>query len=81
MRIGELSRETHVPVKTIRYYEEIGLLSAATRTDAGYRIFSTQHARELQFADDEGIADEAGEGDVSPCFSSRDGWSPAHRAG
>ncbi len=28
MRIGELSAETGVPITTIRYYEDIGVLAA-----------------------------------------------------
>jgi DNA-binding transcriptional MerR regulator len=37
--IGEVARLTGVPVKTIRYYSDIGLVAAASRTDAGYRRY------------------------------------------
>ena len=38
MRIGELAREAGVTTKTVRYYESVGLLSAA-RSSNGYRDF------------------------------------------
>jgi DNA-binding transcriptional MerR regulator len=49
MRIGELARRTQVPVRTIRYYEEINLLSRANRTESGYRMFDEDHVRRLGF--------------------------------
>ncbi|MDI6895475.1 MAG: MerR family transcriptional regulator [Bacillota bacterium] len=39
LRIGELSERTGVSVRTIRYYEERGLLEPAGRTEAGYRLY------------------------------------------
>ncbi len=38
-RIGEISRLYHVGVDTIRYYEEIGLISPK-RSESGYRLYS-----------------------------------------
>ncbi|PSK92412.1 DNA-binding transcriptional MerR regulator [Haloactinopolyspora alba] len=38
MKIGELSRSTGVSVRSLRYYEEQGLL-APTRTPGGQRVF------------------------------------------
>lgn len=49
MRIGELARRTDVPVRTIRYYEDIGLLGPASRTESGYRQFTEIHQRRLAF--------------------------------
>ncbi len=49
MRIGELARKTDVPVRTIRYYEDIGLLEPASRTTSGYRLFTEIHQRRLVF--------------------------------
>lgn len=49
LTIGKLSKATAVNVETIRYYERIGLLAAASRTDAGYRTFSEQDAARLRF--------------------------------
>jgi DNA-binding transcriptional MerR regulator len=38
LRIGELARETGESVRTLRYWEGEGLLTAA-RSDSGYRLF------------------------------------------
>jgi DNA-binding transcriptional MerR regulator len=56
--IGHLAREAGIKVQTIRYYEQIGLLPAAPRSDgnqrlydepARYRLAFVRHARELGF--------------------------------
>ncbi len=39
MRISELSEHTGVPAKTIRYYEEMGLLPTPVRKPNGYREY------------------------------------------
>jgi DNA-binding transcriptional MerR regulator len=39
MQISELTDRTGVPAKTVRYYEEMGLLPAATRKPNGYREY------------------------------------------
>jgi DNA-binding transcriptional MerR regulator len=58
LAIGDLSRRTEVKVPTIRYYEQIGLLSAPARTEGQQRRYSEadvkrlyfiRHARELGF--------------------------------
>ena len=41
MKIGELTREAGTTVKTIRFYEDVGLLPAAPRTESGYRAYET----------------------------------------
>ncbi|HET6312768.1 MAG TPA: MerR family transcriptional regulator, partial [Chloroflexia bacterium] len=38
--IGEVARLSGVPVKTIRYYSDIGLLPPSEVTEAGYRLYS-----------------------------------------
>lgn len=48
MNIGDASRASGLPAKTIRYYEEIGLLRPA-RGANGYRDFSEQDAHKLAF--------------------------------
>ncbi len=40
MEIRELVRKTGVPAKTIRYYEDIGLLPVPARKPNGYRDYS-----------------------------------------
>jgi len=44
-----MAREAGVPVKTIRFYEEVGLLPKTTRTDSGYRLYSPAILDRLQF--------------------------------
>ena len=47
--IGELSRRTAVKVPTIRYYEQIGLLPAAPRTDSNRRLYGQAEVDRLNF--------------------------------
>lgn len=49
VRIGQLAAEFGLNPKTIRYYEEIGLLPAAQRTAAGYRLYSDRDRDRLRF--------------------------------
>lgn len=49
LQIGELSEQTGVPSKTIRYYEEIGLLPKPQRAENGYRVYSQDDVDRLQF--------------------------------
>ena len=48
MNIGTASEKTGLPAKTIRYYEEIGLLSPE-RADNGYRDYSVADVHRLKF--------------------------------
>ncbi len=59
MRIGELARRTGIPAKTIRYYEQIGILPEPPRTEAGYRAYHEDAIGRLEFirkAKDLGLA-------------------------
>ena len=47
--IGSVAKESGVPIKTIRYYEEIGLLKTSGRTEGGFRIFSSDVLARLNF--------------------------------
>lgn len=49
MRIGELAAELGLNPKTIRYYEEIGLLPEPRRTQAGYRLYDAADRERLRF--------------------------------
>ena len=49
LRIGELAADVHLKPKTIRYYEEIGLLPPPRRTGAGYRQYGTADRERLRF--------------------------------
>lgn len=48
MNIGEASRQSGLPPKTIRYYEDIGLVTA-DRAENGYRSYDGAHVHKLQF--------------------------------
>ena len=39
LRIGEIAKITDTSVPTLRYYEEIGLLKSAQRSDSNYRYY------------------------------------------
>jgi DNA-binding transcriptional MerR regulator len=39
MRIGEVAQQTGIPIKTIRFYCDQGLLVSITRSDGGFRLF------------------------------------------
>lgn len=47
--IGVLAQQTGCTVPTIRYYEEIGLLPAGPRTEAGRRFYGEATVRRLTF--------------------------------
>jgi Cu(I)-responsive transcriptional regulator len=49
LSIGDLSKATDVKVVTIRYYEQIGLMPVAPRTEGNYRAYNPEHVRRLQF--------------------------------
>jgi len=42
LRIGELSARTDAPIRSLRYYEKLGLIEPALRTKAGFRRFPWQ---------------------------------------
>lgn len=52
MKIGELAEEAAVSTKTIRYYESIGLLPEARRTESGYRDYDRSATERLRFIRD-----------------------------
>ncbi|ACZ43357.1 transcriptional regulator, MerR family [Thermobaculum terrenum ATCC BAA-798] len=49
LRIGDLAAELGLNPKTIRYYEQIGLLPAAPRTESGYRVYGPGDVERLRF--------------------------------
>jgi MerR family mercuric resistance operon transcriptional regulator len=46
---GKLATQTGCNIETIRYYETIGLLPVPARTASGYRAYSDEHLRRLNF--------------------------------
>lgn len=49
MNIGQASKASGVSTKMIRYYDEIGLVQPASRTDSNYREYDDRQINELRF--------------------------------
>jgi Cu(I)-responsive transcriptional regulator len=49
MNISEAAKSSGLPVKTVRYYADIGLVEPSSRSDAGYRIYNDAAVRRLSF--------------------------------
>lgn len=47
--IGELASRTGVPAKTLRFYEDAGVLPEPDRTPAGYRVYGEEAVERLSF--------------------------------
>ncbi len=48
MKVGDLAKQTGVSVRTLHYYDEIGLLSPSRRTETGYRLYIEDDIIRLQ---------------------------------
>ena len=48
LTIGELAAELQLDPKTIRYYEEVGLLPEPRRSESGYRLYSRYETERLR---------------------------------
>lgn len=49
LKIGQVSAQSQLPVKTIRFYEERGLIKTAKRTSGGFRLFEPSVLARLSF--------------------------------
>ncbi len=48
MTVKEVSKLTGVSIRTLQYYDKIDLLSPATHTQAGYRLYDERAMEDLQ---------------------------------
>ncbi|MEM9089354.1 MAG: MerR family transcriptional regulator [Cyanobacteria bacterium P01_F01_bin.53] len=48
LKVGELAKQTGISVRSLHYYDEIGLLSPSHRTEAGYRLYTKTDVMRLQ---------------------------------
>lgn len=48
MQIGEVATRTELSLRTIRYYEEVGLVSPSARTSGGFRLYSEADVQRLE---------------------------------
>ena len=49
MHIGQVADAAGVSAKRIRYYEQIGLIDAAKRSDTGYRVYEERDLHTVHF--------------------------------
>merc|ERR1711964_592517 len=49
IRIGELASKTDTTLRTLHYYEEIGLIKPAERTKGGFRLFCPDVTQDVQY--------------------------------
>ncbi len=48
LQIGQLAERVGLSLRTVRYYEETGLLEPARRTDGGFRLYTDEHVTRLE---------------------------------
>jgi DNA-binding transcriptional MerR regulator len=58
LKIQEVASELGLTTRSIRYYEELGLLSPAGRSDGSYRLYDASDVERLRFI--KGLRDDAG---------------------
>ncbi|WP_223702564.1 MerR family transcriptional regulator [Sutcliffiella deserti] len=46
--IKELTKQTGITVRTMRYYDQIGLLHPAAKTEGGHRLYEEEEIKKLQ---------------------------------
>ncbi len=49
MYIGSFAKQAGTTAKTVRYYEDLGLLAGAARSDTGYRLYGAADLERLRF--------------------------------
>ncbi len=58
LRITEVAEEVGLTARAVRYYEELGLLKPAARSEGSYRLFDEDDLERLRFI--RGLRDDAG---------------------
>jgi len=58
LRIQEAAAEVGLTPRSVRYYEELGLLKPAARSEGDYRLYDTTDVERLRFI--KGLRDDAG---------------------
>jgi MerR family transcriptional regulator, repressor of the yfmOP operon len=58
LRIQEVSATLGLTTRTLRYYEELGLLKPAARSEGAYRLYDADDVERLRFI--KGLRDDAG---------------------
>jgi DNA-binding transcriptional MerR regulator len=58
LRIQQVAAEVGLTTRTIRYYEELGLLKPAARSEGSYRLYDDDDLERLRFI--KGLRDDAG---------------------
>ena len=58
LRIQEVAAEVGLTTRSIRYYEEVGLLEPAARSEGAYRLYDESDIERLRFI--RGLRDDAG---------------------
>lgn len=48
-QIGQVSKKARVTLRTIRYYEELGLIEPLVRTKGGFRLYTEESIERLRF--------------------------------
>ena len=52
MQIGEVAERIGLSLRTIRYYEEVGLITPSARSQGGFRLYTEHDASRLQLVKD-----------------------------
>lgn len=47
MQIGEIAERTGLSLRTLRHYDEIGLLTPSARTEGGFRLYTAEDLEKL----------------------------------
>lgn len=48
IHINEVAKQTNITVRTLRYYDQIGLLVSSSKTDGGHRLYTEEDLQKLQ---------------------------------